>query len=332
MAEAIYEQYKDALRRGHVAALRGDLEGALEAYGEAASVAPDRPLPHASRGAVFARQGRLDDALAAFDAALERAPRDEAATAGRAEVLATLGRRTEAAAAFDRVAATHERAGRLPDALDAARRALELAESRGRRLFVRDLSDRLGASPLDEPARRALERALRVLEEQPTAPHPASREGAAAPEGVPEGSEGAASGPAEAVVESEIAPEPEAAPEPEPPDVEALTREAEVVLESGDAAAARDRLIELAAVHRAAGRLDAALDALYLALSVAPDDADLHLDLVGLYLQRGWRQPALDKLVLLRRLAELEGDGATGDRIAAIVAEQLPDEPRLGVG
>ena len=35
MTEALYERYKDALRRGHVAAQRGRLEEALDAYGEA---------------------------------------------------------------------------------------------------------------------------------------------------------------------------------------------------------------------------------------------------------------------------------------------------------
>ena len=45
---SLYERYKDALRRGHVAALRGRNEAAIDAYGEAASIAPDRALPHAA--------------------------------------------------------------------------------------------------------------------------------------------------------------------------------------------------------------------------------------------------------------------------------------------
>ena len=36
MSDALYERYKDALRRGHVAALRGRLDEALAAYREAA--------------------------------------------------------------------------------------------------------------------------------------------------------------------------------------------------------------------------------------------------------------------------------------------------------
>ena len=48
--EALYERYKDALRRGHVASLRGRLEEALAAYAEAASIAPERSTPHTSAG------------------------------------------------------------------------------------------------------------------------------------------------------------------------------------------------------------------------------------------------------------------------------------------
>ena len=36
--EALYERYKDALKRGHVASLRGRLEEALTAYAEAAAI------------------------------------------------------------------------------------------------------------------------------------------------------------------------------------------------------------------------------------------------------------------------------------------------------
>src|SRR5687767_10898024 len=133
MTLPVYERYKECLRRGHVAALRGQLEDALEAYTEAALVAPDRALPHTSRGAVLMRQGRPDDALGAFSNALDRAPRDEAALLGRADALLALGRRVDAADALDRVAELQERDGRIPEATDTARRALDLAESRTRR-------------------------------------------------------------------------------------------------------------------------------------------------------------------------------------------------------
>jgi hypothetical protein len=104
---------------------------------------------------------------------------------------------------------------------------------------------------------------------------------------------------------------------------------AEDALYAGDAVAARDGLLAAAAAHRRVGRTVAAIDACYLALAVAPADVDLHLMLAELYLERGWRAPAVDKLLLLGRLAELGDDGATRDRLCAIVTDRLADEPRL---
>ncbi|MER3487511.1 MAG: hypothetical protein C4307_01620, partial [Chloroflexota bacterium] len=79
MTESIYEQYKAALRRGHLAVLRGQLDAAIEAYRAASAIVPERALPHASIGAVELRRGRPAEALAAFELALERAPNDEGA-------------------------------------------------------------------------------------------------------------------------------------------------------------------------------------------------------------------------------------------------------------
>ena len=74
MSEALYERYKDALRRGHVAALRGRHDVALDAYGEASQLAPDRALPYVGIAGVLTRLGHDSEALAAYDAALDRAP------------------------------------------------------------------------------------------------------------------------------------------------------------------------------------------------------------------------------------------------------------------
>jgi len=294
VSEALYERYKDALRRGHVAALRGRLDAALVAYGEAAELAPDRALPHASLGSVLRKLGRDDEALAAFGVALERAPRDEAGLTGRAEILAARGRRVEAAETLDRLAESLEAAGRLSDACDAARRALELAESRERRRHVRSLVEQLRASPGEAAAIAALERALGVLD----------------PEAAPV---------------AELAEEPAA----EPVDPVRLAAEAEALVDAGDMGGARAGYLGAATAHRAAGHLDAALDACYLALAWAPDDPDLHLVLAEIYVERGWRTFSADKLALLARLAELESDAATRERLCALVAAEFADDPRL---
>ena len=352
---SLYERYKDALRRGHVAALRGRNEAAVDAYGEAADIAPDRALPHASIGGILVKMGRIDEASVAYERALALAPRDETALRGLAEIHLRAGRRSDAASALDRLADTLHAAGRLADATDAARRALELAESRARRQQVEGFAGKLrAASGGDEAAQRALDQALRILE-----PSQAIAEADVEPEPVVESD---VASDAEAVAEAAIVePEPEAeadvaepgpepvpaaAAEPEPemelepeaepePAVEpaglgiALGAAAEAALHAGDFESARDGLLAAARAHRRAGRMSAAVDACYLAIAVAPAHADLHLLLTELYLDRGWQSQAVEKLLLLGRLAELDGDLGVRERLCALAAERLPDEPRL---
>jgi tetratricopeptide (TPR) repeat protein len=310
MSDVLYEQYKDALRRGHMAALRGRLDEAAAAYRAAAGIAPDRALPYVGLGGVLARLGRGDQALEAYEAALERAPTDEGAMRGRADVLAAGGRRADAADTLDRLSTMLEREGRLADASDAARRALELAESRGRRRQVERLVAQLRLVTGDTAASDALERALSVLEVTSLAPARGTADG-------DNGSGGDADAPP-------VEPSP-----PRPPDPAMLTLAIETALEAGDLEDARRRALIAAAAHRAVGEYHAAMDACYQALAIAPSDPDVHLALAELYLDRGWRGPAADKLVLLGRLAMLTGDGATRARLCYLAAARFPDDPRL---
>ncbi len=170
--EALYERYKGALRNGHVAAVRGRNEDAIAAYAEAATLAPDRPLPHTSMGGTLLKIGRVDEALTAFGAALRLAPRDEAGLAGRADALVAAGRPPEAAGVLDLLADTQEIAGRLPDACDTARRALELAESRARRRYLEALVAALQSWAPERGGADQLARARRALETPVGAPEP----------------------------------------------------------------------------------------------------------------------------------------------------------------
>lgn len=327
MSEALYERYKDALRRGHVAALRGRPDAALGAYGEAAKLAPDRPLPLVGIGTVLAGLGKHPEALAAFDAALERAPADDAALRGRADVLIASGDRVRAAEALDRLAAALDANGRPSDALDAARRALELAESRSRRAGVKAMVARLTQSgPSGDPGvSETLSRALGILEDRVLGrgrtEAPAAR--AAEDAGDP------AAAPPEAPDEAPTAPEPPPEPEAPPFDPVAATAAVEDAAASGDAIATRELALAAAVGHLAAGQLHAAIDVCYLALATNPADPGLHLTLAGLYLDLGWRATAIEKLVLLARLAELGDDTETRARMCALVAARLPDDPRL---
>ena len=63
MSDALYERYKDALQRGHVAAARGRDAAALEAYSEAAKLAPDRALPLVGLAGVLRRLGKATEAI-----------------------------------------------------------------------------------------------------------------------------------------------------------------------------------------------------------------------------------------------------------------------------
>jgi tetratricopeptide (TPR) repeat protein len=312
-SDALYERYKDALRRGHVAALQGRLTDALTAYAEAASIAPERATPHTSAGTALLRGRRPEDALAQFAVALRLAAGDEAALLGRADALAVLNRPHEAAESFDALAEVRGRAGRLADAVDAARRGLELAEGRDRRRILRALVERLRATEPPEPGRVSLERAVRVLD-GPAAIGPTTGDA-----GVKAGEE-----PADGTVP--LAPDAEPAgtltvqrvlDRALPPDADAgaLARAAEAAMDAGDPHAAVDRLLDLAAARWREDAREAALDACYVGLSIVPDHVALHLALAELYDARGWRTLATDKLALLDRVAALDGHQAARDAV-----------------
>jgi tetratricopeptide (TPR) repeat protein len=334
VSQSVYETYKDALRRGHVAALRSRFDVAIAAYVEAASIAPDRPLPHASIGGILLRTGRAAEAADAYDRALALGPRDEAALRGKADAMVAVGRPFEAAESLDRLADVLDSAGRVADACDAARQALELAESKDRRRQVEALVGRLRVSAGDEKAERSLAKALRLLE-PPEVEVAVGGDGSAAIVAERAGATAEAEQPAETGLVAQTQPVADAEatidaePPPEPVDGNLIGAAAEEALAAGDHAAARDGLLAAAAAHRSVGRSVAAIDACYLALAIAPDDVDLHLLLAELYLERGWRGPAADKLVLLARLASLADDGSTRERICRLAGQQLPDEARL---
>ncbi len=97
MADPVFERYKDALKQGHMAMLKGRHKEALTHYQEAASLADHRALPFVSMGSVLLQMGRPQDAIAAYDQALQRAPTDPQALSGKASALLAAGRREESA-------------------------------------------------------------------------------------------------------------------------------------------------------------------------------------------------------------------------------------------
>jgi len=319
VSEALYERYKDALRRGHFAALHGRPEEALGAYQEAIVIAPDRALPYVSVGGVLARLGRADDALVAFDRALARSPSDESAWRGRADVLVAANRRAEAAESLDRLSVILDEQGRLAEACDTAREGLELAESRDRRRDVEAFARRLRSEGRDVASTAALGRVLGILREPASKPRAALVSAEVTP---PDAGDAAD----EAAARSMAGSPEQVATDPVRVDLMAA---AEAALDGDDLDAVRTRVLAASAGQRDAGQLEAALDTCYMALAVVPADPNIHLALAALYLDRGWRVSAVDKIILLGRLADLTDDAATHDRLAALVGERLRDEPRL---
>ncbi len=334
--EALYERYKGALRNGHVAAVRGRNEDAIASYAEAAALAPDRPLPHTSMGRTLLKLGRVDEALAAFAAALRLAPRDEAGLAGRADALIAAGRPAEAAGVLDLMADTQETAGRLPDACDTARRALELAESRARRRYLEALVAELQSWPPERGGAEQLARALRALEIQivlPAEPVAALDPDAATNDDHDPAAivDAALVGATSVAGVAMIADRPAPVDLGPPPDVAAISLAVEAAVAAGDPATVHRVILDSVAELRRGGLLDAAVDACQLGLTVAPADPDIHLALAELDLDHGWVVAAAEKLILLARFVELTDDEPTRERVRIMVETRLPDDRRLSV-
>ncbi len=217
MADPIFERYKEALRAGHVAALRGRLDDALAQYRVAAAIAPDRPLPHLGIAEVLLRLGRTADALAACQTALARAPGDAATVELESRIHEASGDRAAAAASLDRLVALLVDGDRPDAALAAAMRARDLDASPERVRRVEDLERAWLASggtlPLVTPAAAlasivaAPPPATRLVSVAPPGAHPVPDAGATPAEGTV-GAADVTAGTGEARAEADEAPAP----------------------------------------------------------------------------------------------------------------------------
>lgn len=383
MSDSLFEQYKAALRSGHVAALAGDYEAALDAYSLAARLVPERALPVASQGTALHRLDRWPEAAAAFDLALRMAPDDEPALRARARARDERGLRSGAAADFERLAFVLDVAGRSADAAEAARRAADLEPSAAREA----LADRLSAAaayaadllpPAWGPARlpptevadvdsisevdaeldlrlavQPVPIAVDALPAEARLPEP-EEAGAEPEEATPAPRMDAASlalaariaelgtqpkwvdmsdretgGPAEDGGSWPPVDLPSPPPPPlegPPPDPEELLAEAAALIAAGDVATARDKMLIAVMVHRAAGRLDAALEICLQLLTTAPGDPQVHLAIANLQLDRGWTALATEKIELLLRLTGLTGDTQAEADVHGLASERLRDD------
>jgi tetratricopeptide (TPR) repeat protein len=276
MARPLFEQYKDALRRGHLALLGDELDAALEAYREASALVADRPLPYASMGAVLERLGRAEEALAAYDKAVALAPGEAMYSEPRESIAASL----RSAQALTEASGSHLDPPPRPDPGSATDPPAAADEVTG------DAVASAAAAPVIEPDNPA-----------------------------------AATWPA--IDLPSLPPPPLVGP---PPDPAALQAEADGLVDGGDPAAARDLLLLAVAVHRDAGRLDAAIDSCLQLLALRPGDPRVHLAIANLQLDRGWRSVATEKIELLLRLTSLSGDAQAEADVHLLAADRLRDE------
>lgn len=345
MSGSLFEQYKAALRRGHLAALAGNLEDALEAYRAASRLVPDRALPIAGEGTILHRLDRWPEAADAFDRALQLAPDDEAALRARAGAREERGLRSGAAADFERLAFVLDVASRSAEAAEAARRAADLEPSATRLA----LAERLVAAAAHVadlvPPRRAPEASpfddlADAVEPEPEWIDTASEALAARiaelgtqPDWVDVRDRriGSATGKLDANgrpwPQVDLPSPPPPPIEGPPPDPETLLAEAADLIEAGDTAAARDRMLTAVMVHRTAGRLDAALEVCLQLLTTAPGDPQVHLAIANLQLDRGWTGLATEKIELLLRLTSLTGDTQAEADVHGLASERLRDDP-----
>lgn len=323
MSEPLFEQYKAALRRGHLAAIAGRLDEALDAYSEAGRLVPDRALPFASRGTVLHRLDRWPEAAEAFDLALRTSPDDEATLRARAAAREERGMRSGAAEDYERLAFVLDVASRGPDAIEAAQKAIALDSTPARVALVARLA---------EAVARTAERGAPDDSTGPAETAPTDGALPSPPRIVPETD-------AEAARAAQVAdpantwprldlPTPHPAPmEGPPPDPDALLNEAAELLEAGNVEGASEKMLTAVLVHRAAGRLDAALDICLQLLSIVPGDPHVHLAIANLQLDHGWTELAKEKIELLLRLTALTGDTQAEADVHGLAAERLRDEP-----
>lgn len=333
MSQPLFELYKDALRRGHLAVIDGRLEDALVSYREAGDMAPDRALPYASIATVLHRLGRSDEAIAAFDRALELAPDDDATRRARWVALEEMGRVVDTpfqSARVDADIGADAPAGAIAEAsLEASTldERLGLIPDEGRPPGAPDgLHDAFGDRRAGDEAPSVDDEADRVREgaEQIGFGPGFETPGPYLPFDETAGGEGAAAVSWPAIDLPSPPPPPLVGP---PPDPRLLAEEAEVLADKGDLDGARELLLTVVEAHREAGRPDAALDACLQLLAMAPGDARAHLALAGLQLDQGWRAVATDKIALLLRLTALTGDTQAEADTHALAAERIRDEP-----
>ncbi|HWH37375.1 MAG TPA: hypothetical protein VNT28_06315 [Candidatus Limnocylindrales bacterium] len=113
------------------------------------------------------------------------------------------------------------------------------------------------------------------------------------------------------------------------PPAEAQALAAERAWQEGRHQAAQAEWLAAARTHAADGHIDAALDACQRALIVDAGAPRVHLEMCRLYIAAGLERQAVERMLLLTRLTELEQLDDVRQALAALAAEHAELDPRL---
>jgi len=145
---------------GSASFMRGDYPRAEEDFRKALALNPDFTEAHAGLGGVLARTGRTDEAIPHLGKAVEQSPQDFATRTNLVLALSLAGRAEEAIPhaqeavhlsagrnplILDLLGRLYAQTGRLPEAIETTRQALEIAIQANEERLARDLRARLSS-------------------------------------------------------------------------------------------------------------------------------------------------------------------------------------------
>jgi tetratricopeptide (TPR) repeat protein len=112
-------------------------------------------------------------------------------------------------------------------------------------------------------------------------------------------------------------------------DADASFAHAEQARAEGEDERAVQAYLAAAAAYADRDLADAAVDACYRALEVAPGDIGIHLTMADLYLRRGWKEHGVERVQLIEHVLGIDPDAGVRASLHALAAEYRTLDPAL---
>jgi tetratricopeptide (TPR) repeat protein len=112
-------------------------------------------------------------------------------------------------------------------------------------------------------------------------------------------------------------------------DADVSFAEAEAARADGEDERAVEAYLAAAAAYAERDLSDAAIDACYRALEVAPGHIDVHLVMADLYLRRGWKEHGVERVELIEHVLGIDPDPGILASLKAIAAQHRTLDPAL---